>query len=86
MLEEPRIVARSCAARVDQRRAPASSETERIDPKRRAAPIDMSMQVDEAGRDDEAANVPDLRAGKSRADCGDAAILEADVRDRVETL
>jgi hypothetical protein len=65
MLQEPQAIARPCATRVDQRRASAASETERIDPKRRAAPIDMSMQVDEARRDDEAANVLDLRAGKS---------------------
>jgi hypothetical protein len=65
MLQEPQVVARPCATSVDQRRASAASETERIDPKRGAAPIDVSMQVDEARRDDEAANVLDLRAGKS---------------------
>ena len=65
VFEEPRVVARSCAASVDERRASAASETERIDPKRSAAPIDMSMQVDEARRNDEAADVLDLRAGKS---------------------
>ena len=65
MFQKTGIVAWPRAARIEHRRAPAASETKRIDSKRGAAPIDMSMQVDEARRDDEAANVLDLRAGKS---------------------
>ena len=86
MLQESGIVARPRAARVDQRRASAASGTERVDPKRRAAPIDMGMEVDEARRDDQAADVLDLDAGKFRADPRDPAILEADIHHRVDTL
>jgi hypothetical protein len=43
MFQKTRIVAWPRAARIDHRRAPAASETKRIDSKRGAAPIDMSM-------------------------------------------
>ena len=86
MLEKPRIVARPCAARIDKRRASAASETERIDPKRRAAPIDVRVQVDKARRDKETADIVDLGAGKIWTDFADTAILKANVRDGIDTL
>jgi hypothetical protein len=86
VLEETGIVARPRAARIDKRGASAASETERIDPKRRAAPIDVGVQVDKARRDDEAVDVVDRCAGKIWTDFGDAAILEANVRDGIDTL
>jgi hypothetical protein len=42
------------------------------------------MQVDEARREVESADVQDLGAGKSSAGLSDAAVLEADVRDGVD--
>ena len=86
MLQESGIIARPRAAGVDERRASATSETERVDPQRSAAPIDMGMEVDEARRDDKAADVLDHGAGKLRANSRDAPILEADIRHRVDAL
>jgi hypothetical protein len=43
VLKKTGIVARPRAARIDKRCASAASQTERIDPKRRAAPIDVSV-------------------------------------------
>ena len=86
MLQESGIIARPRAASVDERRASAASETERVDPERSAAPIDMGMEVDEARRDDKAADVLDLGAGKLRANSRDAPILEADIGHRVDAL
>ena len=86
MLQEAREIARPCAARVYERRASAAGETQWIDPERRATSVDMGVEVDEARRDDQAADILDLNARKLRADRGDPAVLEANVRHRVDSL
>jgi hypothetical protein len=65
LLQEPHVVSWLRAARVDERRAAAAGEAERVDTERSAAPIDMRMQVDEAGHDDQATDVLDLAPSSS---------------------
>ena len=57
-----------------------------VDPERGAAPIDMGVQVDQAGHDDLAGDIDDLRRrrrGSIAADRGDLAVRESDVGDLV---
>ena len=58
-----------------------------VDAERGAAPIDMAVQVDEAGRDDAARGIDDLRGAIGRdvgVDRGDAAIGDGDIALRIE--
>ena len=86
MLQKAGVIARPRAARIDQRRASAAGEPEGIDAEGRAAPIDVRVQVDEAGRHDKSADVSDLGSGKAGTDLGDAPVAEAYVCDGVEPL
>ena len=90
VLAKARKVARPGAAGVDARGdAAQAAEFLRVDAERRTAPIDVGMQVDEAGRDDEARHVAHFGPGvrrKTGADRRDLAAGEADVRHRIEML
>ncbi len=58
-----------------------------IDAERGAAPIDVAVQIDEAGRDDAARGIDDLRCPVGRnvgVDRGDAAIGDGDIALRIE--
>jgi hypothetical protein len=56
-----------------------------VDTERGAAPINMCVQVDEAGHDKLAGGIDDFRAGARQvaADLGDLAVREGDVGDLV---
>ena len=86
MFEEAGIVAGPGASRVDERRAAAAREPQGIDAERRAAPIDMGVEIDEAGRDDIARDVAQLCAVQPIADRRDPAVGEADVGDAIDPL
>ena len=63
-------------------RASSSAST----PKRRAAPVDVGVQVDQAGRDDLAFDVARVLAGEAIADRRDLAAGEGDVGHLVDAL
>ena len=65
---------------------PSRGQRGGVDTERGAAPIDMRVQVDEAGHDDQATDVLDLGASEFRANSSDPPILEADIHHRVDTL
>ena len=88
VLAEAREVARPGAAGVDRGGdAAGAAELLRVDAERRAAPIDMRVQVDQARRDDVALHVARLRrAGQVVADLGDLAAGKRHVGDAVDVL
>jgi hypothetical protein len=62
MLEKPGIVSRAGAAGVDQGRAPATREYQRIDAPRSAAPADVGVKINQTGRDDGSPDVANIDA------------------------
>ena len=86
MLEKPGIVARTGAAGVDQRRAAAAREYQRIDAQRSAAPVDVGVKIDQTGRDDATLDVADIGALQPLADFSHFAVAETDVARRVDAL
>ena len=57
-----------------------------VDAKRCPAPVDMRVEIDQAGRHDAAGHVSVSRGRKSVADRGDLAVGEGDVGDPVDPL
>ena len=89
MLAEAGEVAGPGAAGVDRGGdAAVAAELVGVDAERGAAPIDMGVQVDQAGRDDEARDVAHIgaRVVKPVADLRDLAGGEGDIGDPVEIL
>src|ERR1700692_859660 len=89
MAAEAEEIARAGAARIDKGGGAAALRDQRgIDAERGAAPIDMSVQVDQPGRDDHAARIDDLGALARQVvpDCGDLAIGKGDVGDLVASI
>ena len=87
MLAKAMEVARPRAARIDEGRDPAGPcQQLGLDAERGAAPIDVRMQVDEAGRDDLAHDVAGIRGRKIAADCRDLAAGKGNIRYLVEPL
>ena len=90
VLAEAGEVAGAGAAGVDRGGdAGGAAELLRVDAERGAAPVDVGVQVDEAGRDDEAGHVADVGAGaafEAWADAGDLAAGKGDVGDGIELL
>src|SRR5215470_2565230 len=80
-------VSRAGAAGVDESGdAAAAGQKLGFDAERRAAPIDMRVQVDEARRHDLASDVANILARKTLADRGYLATGEGDVSDLIERL
>ena len=69
----------------ESRRAAALRDKGGVDPERGSAPIDMGVEVNEAGHHDEAARIDDFRAleGEAGADSDDLAGAKPDIGDRV---
>ena len=89
VLAEPGEIAGPRAAGVDAgRNGAAAREILGVNAERRASPINVRVQVDEAGRDDEARHVANLSAvvSEALADCRDLSASEGDVGDAVEIL
>ena len=89
VLAEAGEIAGPSAAGVDAGRdRAAAGEVLGVDAERRASPIDVGVQIDEAGRDDEARHVAHLGAlgFEALAHCGDLAAGEGDVGHAVEIL
>ena len=89
MLAEAGEIARPGAAGVDAgRNRAAAREVLGVNAERRASPINVSVQIDEAGRDDEARHVAHLGAVgfEALADCRHLSAGEGDVGDAVEIL
>ena len=79
-------IAGAGAARIDEgRRAAALRDSGGVDPERGPAPIDMGVQVDQPGHDDEAARIDDFRPRQRQAgaDGDDLAGAKPDIGDRV---
>ena len=78
------------AARVDEGGDAAGPRHDvGIDAERGAAPVDVGVEVDEAGRDDEAGDVADFGSGVGRqalAEGGDLASGKGNVHHAVEAL
>jgi len=86
---ESRKVAGAGASRIDQGGgAAASRDGGGVDPDRGAAPIDVSVEVDQAGRDEQAADVAGLGGGlvEALADGDDLPASESDVAAGVDPL
>src|SRR6478752_6985767 len=73
-------------AGIDERGAAAAREDQRVDTQRRPAPIDMSVQVDQAGRDDPAGNIVDLRSVQARRQGCNASVRDTDIKNRIDAL
>ena len=87
VLAEAREVAGPGAAGIDEGRdAARSREQLGLDTERGTAPIDMRVQVDEAGGDDLARDVARVLAGQAVADGRDLAACEGDVGHPVDAL
>ena len=87
VLAEAVEVARPGAAGVDGRGdAAGAGQQLRLDAERGAAPIDVGVQVDQAGRDDLAANVTRVGAGEAVTDRRHLAAGEGDVGHLVDAL
>ena len=90
MLAEAGEIAGPGGARVDGRgHGTGAGEFLGIDAERGAAPIDVGVHVDEAGRDKKAAHILHHRGGPARnglADCGNLAAGEADLGHGIERL
>ncbi len=87
MLAEAVEIARAGAAGIDESRDAAGARQKLgLDAERRAAPVDVGMQVDQAGRDDLAGNVAHILGRKTIADRRDLAAGEGNVGDLVEGL
>ena len=90
MLAEAREIAGAGAAGVDRRGdAGGAAKFFRVDAERRAAPIDVGVEIDQPRRDDVAGHVAHIGAGvrlQIVADLRDLAGGEGDVRHRVELL
>ena len=89
MLAEAGEVAGPGAAGIDRGRdAAVAAERVGIDAERGPAPIDMGVEVDQAGRDDEAREIADVGAGvvEPIADLRNLAAREGDIRHPVEIL
>jgi hypothetical protein len=70
------------AAGVDERRRPAlSRHLDRFDTKRGPAPVDMCVEVDQPGHDDQPAHIDDLgtAGGEVACDFGYFSVAEGDV-------
>src|SRR5712691_8236300 len=79
-------IAGTGAAGIDKRRrAAARRERRGVDPERGSAPIDMGVQVNEAGHDNEAARIDDLLPAQRQTgpDRRDPAVAKADIGDLV---
>ena len=80
-------VARAGAAGIDEGGdAAGAGQKLGLDAERRAAPVDVGMQIDEAGRDDLACDVAHVLARQIVADGRDLAVREGDVGHLVERL
>ncbi len=82
MAAEAGEIARAGAAGIDKgRRAAALRDNGGIDPERGPAPIDMGVQVDEAGHDNAAARIDDLRPAQRQIgpDSRDPAVAKPDI-------
>ncbi len=86
MLEKARIIAWPRAPRIDECRATASRENERIDAERRAAPIDMRVKVDQPRRDDAPRDVANRFALEACSKLSHATIAETDIHDGIDSL
>jgi hypothetical protein len=89
MLAEAGEIAWPRAAGVDaSRNRAAAREVLGVNAERRASPINVSVEIDEAGRDDEARHVAHLGAVviEALADCGHLSASEGDGGDAVEIL
>jgi hypothetical protein len=88
MLAEAVEVAGAGAAGVDHRGdAALPCELVGVDPERGAAPIDVGVEVDQAGRDDLAGDVADVGSRPAvPADARDLAAGKSDIDDRIEIL
>ena len=88
MFEEARVIAGTSASGIDQRRAAASRQNERIDAERCSAPIDMRVQIDQAGRHDLARHIKDAAGavGEVRAGRDDLAVGKSHIHDAVDGL
>ena len=89
VLQEARIIARPSASGIDQRRAAAARQDQRIDAERCAAPIDMRVQIDQARRHDHARRHRG-RCRRRRRDqspvADDLAAGKGDIHDAVDGL
>jgi hypothetical protein len=88
VLAEASEIARPCATGVDRRRdARGAAEILRVDAERRAAPIDMRVQIDQAGRNDVALHVANFcRGADIVADLRDLAALKGDISHAINVL
>jgi hypothetical protein len=90
VLAEPCEIAGARAAGIDRGGdARGAAELLGVDAERGAAPIDMGVQIDQAGRDDGARHVADVRSRiglELGSDLGDLAVGEGDVRHGVKLL
>ncbi len=92
VLAEPGEIAGTGRAGVDRGGdATGAAELVGIDAKRGAAPVDVGVEVDQAGCDDEARRIADLGGGAGGelariADAFDSAVLECNVGDAVDAL
>ncbi len=87
VLAKAREIAGPGAASVDEGRDAAGARHQLgLDAERGAAPVDMRVQVDQAGRDDLTRDIPGILAGEAVADRGDLAAREGDVRYLVDSL
>src|SRR5262245_58086181 len=90
MLAEASEIPRSSATGMDAGRHSAGvSELFGIYAERRAAPINVSVQIDQARYDDKTANIAHVHCGVRRqvyADLGDLAGGECDIHNAVEAL
>src|SRR6516165_4575383 len=83
VLAEAGEVARTCAACIGRGRdARGAAELLSVNAERRAAPVDVRMQVDQSRGDDRAGHVANVGTGirfEARSDAGDFTLRECDV-------
>ena len=86
VFEKTRVIAGPGAAGVDKSGAASARQNRRIDAERRAAPIDMRVQINEPRRDDEPRDVADRLAFEAVPEARRTAVVEANIRDGVDSL